>query len=58
MEDIKLIGISHGGKLIVSVPEAYDEKELEIIIVSAKDINNKDEEPATDKAKEIEEDEF
>lgn len=58
MEAIKLIGISHGGKLTVSVPEEFDEKELELMIVSSKDINDKDEEHATAKADEKEEDEF
>jgi hypothetical protein len=38
MEAIKLIGTSSNGKLVVSVPEEYDNKELEIMIVSAKDI--------------------
>ena len=58
MEAFKLIGISHGGKLTVSVPEEYDEKELELMIVSAKDINDKDEESEPDKAEEKEKDEF
>lgn len=58
MDAIKLIGISHGGKLTVSVPEEFDEKELELMIVSAKDINIKDEGHATNKAEEKEEDEF
>lgn len=37
MEAIKLTGISHDGKLTVSVPKEYDEKELEIMIVSSKE---------------------
>jgi len=37
MEAIKLIGTSHDGKLTVSVPEEYDEKELEIMIISSKE---------------------
>ncbi len=37
MEAIKLKGTSHKGKLIVSVPEEYDDKELEIIIISSKE---------------------
>ena len=37
MEAIKLIGTSHGGKLTVSVPEEYDDKELEIMIISSKE---------------------
>ena len=46
MEAIKLIGTSRNGKLTVSVPEEYDEKEIEIMIISAKDI--KDESPAAE----------
>jgi hypothetical protein len=41
METIKLTGISHDGKLTVCVPKEYDEKELEIMIVSSKDIEKK-----------------
>ena len=41
MEAIKLIGISHNGKLTVDVPKEFDEKELEIMIVSSKDKNDK-----------------
>jgi hypothetical protein len=37
MEAIKLFGTSHNGKLTVSVPEEFDEKELEIMIVSSKE---------------------
>lgn len=37
MEAIKLIGISHNGKLTVDVPKEFDEKEVEIMIISAKD---------------------
>lgn len=37
MEAIKLIGTSHKGKLTVAVPEEYDEKELEIMIISSKE---------------------
>lgn len=37
MEAIKLIGTSHNGKLTVTVPEEYDNKELEIMIVSSKE---------------------
>lgn len=43
MDAIKLIGTSHNGKLVVDVPEEYDEKELEILIVSSKDTANKKE---------------
>jgi hypothetical protein len=39
MEAIKLIGNSHNGKLTVAVPEEYDEKELEIMIISSKEKN-------------------
>ena len=37
MEAIKLVGTSHDGKFTISVPEEYDEKELEIMIISAKE---------------------
>ncbi|MEO8819916.1 MAG: hypothetical protein ABI267_10050 [Ginsengibacter sp.] len=37
MEAIKLIGTSHKGKLTVAVPSEYDEKELEIMIISSKE---------------------
>jgi hypothetical protein len=37
MDTIKLIGTSHDGKLTVSVPEEYDDKELEIMIISSKE---------------------
>jgi len=37
MEAIKLVGTSHDGKLTISVPEEYDEKELEIMIISSKE---------------------
>ena len=58
MDAIKLIGTSHGGKLVVSVPEEYDEKELEIMIVSSKDINDKEEGPMADKDDEKDDDEL
>ena len=45
MEAIKLIGISHNGKLTVSVPEEYDNKELEIMIVSSKEKEEDQSEP-------------
>ncbi len=38
MEAIKLIGTSHKGKLTVDVPEEYDGKELEIMIISSREI--------------------
>jgi len=41
MEAVKLIGTSHNGKLTVAVPEEYDEKELEIMIVSSKEKESK-----------------
>ncbi|MEO6906101.1 MAG: hypothetical protein ABI148_07055 [Ginsengibacter sp.] len=37
MNTLKLIGTSHDGKLTVSVPEEYDDKELEIMIISSKE---------------------
>ncbi|MEO5649539.1 MAG: hypothetical protein ABIR03_06390 [Ginsengibacter sp.] len=37
---IKLIGSSHQGKLTVLVPKEYDEKEIEIMIVSSRDREN------------------
>ena len=37
MEAIKLIGTSHNGKLTVDVPIEFDEKELEIMIISSKE---------------------
>lgn len=46
MEAIKLIGTSHNGKLTVDVPEEYDDKELEIMIISSKEIKSAVEEPS------------
>lgn len=37
MEAIKLIGTSHNGILTVAVPEEFDEKELEVMIISSKE---------------------
>ena len=37
MEAVKLTGVSHNGKLTVSVPEEFDEKELELMIISSKE---------------------
>lgn len=37
MEAIKLIGTSHDGKITVSVPEEYNDKELELMIISSKE---------------------
>jgi hypothetical protein len=45
MEAIKLIGTSHDGKLTVSVPEEYDNKELEVMIVSSKEKEGDQNEP-------------
>lgn len=44
MEAIKLTGTSHDGKLTVSVPKEYDEKELEIMIISSKEKKDDDKE--------------
>lgn len=49
MEAIKLIGTSHDGKLTVSVPEEYDNKELEIMIVSSKEKEENQSEPGKTK---------
>jgi len=38
MDAIKLIGTSHKGILTVDVPEEYDGKELEIMIISSREI--------------------
>lgn len=43
MEAIKLTGVSHNGKLTVSVPEEFDEKELELMIISSKEKKGGDE---------------
>jgi len=42
MEAIKLIGTSHNGKLTVDVPKEFDEKELEIMIISSKEKEKND----------------
>ncbi|MEO8854301.1 MAG: hypothetical protein ABI359_11000 [Ginsengibacter sp.] len=39
MEAIKLIGTSNNGILTVAVPEEFNDKELEIMIVSSKEKN-------------------
>ena len=44
MEAIKLIGTSHKGKLTVDVPQEYDGKELEIMIISSREIKKTDQE--------------
>jgi len=44
MEAIKLIGTSHDGKLTVAVPKEFDDKELELMIISSKDKKEKEEE--------------
>ncbi|HXR84181.1 MAG TPA: hypothetical protein VN722_07730 [Hanamia sp.] len=43
MDVIKLIGASHNGKLIIDVPEELDEKELEIMIISSKELKKEEE---------------
>lgn len=48
MEAIKLIGTSHNRILTVAVPEEYDNKELEIMIISSKEKENNDEEKIND----------
>ena len=42
MEAIKLIGTSENGILTVAVPEEFNDKELEIMIVAAKEKDKKD----------------
>ena len=44
MEAIKLIGTSHDGILTIAVPEEFDGKELEIMIISSKEVKNDNEE--------------
>ncbi|HUZ60297.1 MAG TPA: hypothetical protein VMU83_16115 [Hanamia sp.] len=43
MEAIKLTGTSHNGKLTVSVPEEYDNKELELMIISSTEMKSEKE---------------
>ena len=38
MEIIKLVGVSQGGKLTVDIPKELDNKELEIMVISSKDV--------------------
>lgn len=53
MEAIKLKGTSHKGKLTVSVPAEFDEKELELMIISSKDKKkDKEEKMQEDKRRE------
>lgn len=40
MDAIKLIGTAKNGKLIVDIPQEFNNKELEIMIVSAKEIKD------------------
>ena len=54
MEAIKLIGTSHDGKLTVAVPEEFDEKELEIMIISSKE-KKSDTQEILEKKRKIEE---
>ena len=49
MEAIKLIGTSENGILTVAVPDEFNDKELEIMIVAAKDKDKKDIETKTKK---------
>ena len=42
MEAIKLIGTSENGIITVDVPDEFNDKELEIMIVAAKDKEKKD----------------
>ena len=51
MDAIKLIGTSHKGKLTVSVPAEFDEKELELMIISSKEKKMDDEEIREEKRK-------
>ena len=37
MEALKLKGIAHEGKLTVEVPEEFDEKELEVIVLFSRE---------------------
>ena len=56
METIKLIGTSHDGKLTVAVPDEFNDKELEIMIISSKDKSKEgyeDEEEKIRKRKEL-----
>ena len=55
METIKLIGTSHDGKLTVAVPAEFNDKELEIMIISSKDkkVEDEDEEEKIRKRKEL-----
>ena len=41
MEVVRLSGTSHNGKLTVDVPEELDEKELELMVISSKEIKMK-----------------
>ena len=54
MEVIKLIGTSHDGKLTVAVAEEFDEKELEIMIISSKE-KKRDTQEILEKKRKIEE---
>jgi hypothetical protein len=53
MDAIKLFGTSENGKLTVDVPEEFNDKELEIMIVSAKE-KKEEEENAEPKKRNIE----
>ena len=49
MEAIKLIGTSENGILTVAVPDEFNDKELEIMIVSSKEKNENEIETKTKK---------
>ena len=51
MEAIKLIGTSHDGILTIAVPEEFNEKELEVMIISSKGKKNENEEKIKKKQK-------
>jgi hypothetical protein len=49
METIKLIGTSHDGKLTVAVPAEFNDKELEIMIISSKEKSKEEDEDKEEK---------
>lgn len=42
MEALRLMAIASGGKLSISVPEAFNNQELEVIVLLQPDVNRKD----------------
>lgn len=54
MEAIKLTGTVHNGILTVSVPKEFDEKELELMIISSRE--KKEDDKGKMEEKEMEED--